>query len=737
MNSKTQLIQYFKQFPKTQLVGHFLKLLRYAFEQLPIKEDANNLLCAIHANSNSLYVQLNGIPILIHKVRDRKHYIELLCAQEDKEHLNNLQSFHPSKQKLGTTLIGMARFPLSNYILTNQAIIQRWFNMVKKVEQQSKKKNNNRSSNNPWVYRAAMDLFVHNDLLKEVDLKDKYLTIIPKAIHQLLEQKIVQGVQKAAIFWFTKAQETLQQFQSIELPLKSYEACIKDYQQFGGRYDAFVEAINAQKSYKELAFLLGQLITYIDEKAAAKQNWNKYSDKRCIARTGIRQNLWVQQLIQYKQAGNNLDAITTPTIKNALLYLIHPKEHTPILSVHHQRQIANHLLDTTYQPSNFTLQLISYFNKFDLSTTSFNNYTYLIKLLLYAPNVQELWKYTDEDIYYNELEHQQIAEPISGYKIASNTRFPLNQILYGPPGTGKTFESIRRAIAIVENKHWTVIQQMDANTIQKRMEAYLNLGQIVFTTFHQSMSYEDFVEGIKPTVLNGQVNYTIQDGLIKQLVNNALQEADKTFVLIIDELNRGNVANIFGELITLLEEDKRLQGFNSLQVQLPYSKKQFSLPPNLYLIATMNTTDRNIEQLDMALRRRFSFIEMLPDSILLSEDVEGINLQLLHKTINKRIAMLLDNNYLLGHAYFMTIGSFNELQEVFKTQIVPLLLEYFYGDLGKIGLILGKDFLITKKVAYNDFADFDYEGMDRAWDKPIYEIQNFPLPKSAYQKIYE
>lgn len=737
MNSKTQLIQYFRQFPNTQLVGHFLKLLRYAFEQLQTKEDASNLLCSIHNEQNALYVQLNNLPILIHKVRDRKHYIELLCLSKDQEHLPNAQNFQPSKQKVGKIRVGMARFQLSRPILTNQKIIQVWGQALQLLTQQPRKKTPHRRSNNLWVYRAAMDMFVYNELLKDVDNKDKYLTILPKAIQQLLQEEVeIIKVQQADNFWFQKAQEALKAFQAINLPLELYKRFLNDYQQFNGRYDHFIESIQEQETYADFALLLGKLVAYIDEKATAKQEWNDYSDKRCIAHTGIRQHLWIQQLVQYKQAGNSLEAISTIPIKNALLYLVHPEEHTPILSTKHQRQIANHLLDTTYQANLFTLQLVSYFNKFDLSATSFNNYTYLIKLLLYAPSIQNLWKYTDEDIYYDEITHQQITEPSNGYKIASNTKFPLNQILYGPPGTGKTFESIRRAIAIVENKSWTLVQQMDANTIQKRLDSYLSSGQVVFTTFHQAMSYEDFVEGIKPTVVNDQVHYHIQDGILKKLTNKALQEPDKTFVLIIDELNRGNVANIFGELITLLEEDKRLQMLNALKVQLPYSKTLFSLPPNLYLIATMNTTDRSVEQLDMALRRRFSFIEMLPDSILLSENVEAINLRLMHQKINERIEILLDNQYLIGHSYFMNIGSLNELQTLFKTQIIPLLLEYFYGDFGKIGLVLGKDFLNIKKVEYKRFADFDYEGLDRAWDKPVYAIKDFPLPKEAYQNIY-
>jgi 5-methylcytosine-specific restriction protein B len=196
------------------------------------------------------------------------------------------------------------------------------------------------------------------------------------------------------------------------------------------------------------------------------------------------------------------------------------------------------------------------------------------------------------------------------------------------------------------------------------------------------------------------------------------------------------VANIFGELITLLEKDKRLQAANALQVQLPYSKESFALPPNLYVLATMNSSDRSIEQLDLALRRRFAFLELMPQPALLAQNIEGIDLQAILQSINERIAILLDRQHLIGHAYLMQVYSLENLQHVFQTQLLPLLLEYFYGDLGKLGLVLGRDFLTTKAVHYERFADFDYEGLDRSWDRPLYELASFPLPKQAYINIY-
>lgn len=160
------------------------------------------------------------------------------------------------------------------------------------------------------------------------------------------------------------------------------------------------------------------------------------------------------------------------------------------------------------------------------------------------------------------------------------------------------------------------------------------------------------------------------------------------FVLIIDEINRGNISNIFGEAITLLEEDKRLNQANNVTVQLPYSREQFCLPPNLYIIGTMNTADRSIALVDMALRRRFVFEEMTANASLLSTNIDGINLQALLKRINDRLELLLDPNHTIGHAYFMGCTSVNDVSRVLVQKIIPLLQEYFYDDLSQIGIVL-------------------------------------------------
>lgn len=529
----------------------------------------------------------------------------------------------------------------------------------------------------------------------------------------------------------------------------------------------------------------------------------------------------------------------------------------------------------------------------------------------------------------------------------------LNQILYGPPGTGKTYHTVTKALEILRE---TNLQWDDREAVKERFDQRVSEGRIVFTTFHQSMSYEDFVEGIKPDInidedMDG-ITYYIEDGIFKQMsirakyayyleknsdlqnlgpedyfrilydefianfreklfkgeepieletknkliveviditergsiklkhkgghkdkvytvsrnrllqlfihfpVLNIISNIDKEFraviggsnataywsvlnkfkedydspqkkemlqksnielfdyseikktvekfyitrdildkglakpyVLIIDEINRGNISQIFGELITLIEADKRLGKNESLEVKLPYSKKQFGVPPNLYILGTMNTADRSVEALDTALRRRFSFEEIPPNPAILtpslmiwnllekydeyewekeiydkeadrvlnflvandiafvkarmiefwddfvrsdykkrqhfpSEWFSSRGLSTLLKTINTRIEKLLDSDHQIGHSYFMQVGKLGDLQEVLYKNVIPLLQEYFFGDYGKIGLVLGKGFIQKKEWDINSvsFADFDYEGAEGFNDREVFEI---------------
>lgn len=400
----------------------------------------------------------------------------------------------------------------------------------------------------------------------------------------------------------------------------------------------------------------------------------------------------------------------------------------------------------------------------------------------------------------------------------------LNQILYGPPGTGKTYNTINKAISIV-NPDFDLNKGREL--IKAEYDRLVEEGLITFTTFHQSMSYEDFIEGIKPITKNEDVIYEVIPGIFKKIckkandfdfyigqniegyeitnigselihlkkpnagtivpvprylieelfelvVNNSItindikdksaitkmqdttekyivngypnifarlvetkishQENNKNYVLIIDEINRGNVSQIFGELITLIEDDKRLGKDEALEVILPYSKEKFGVPSNLHIIGTMNTADRSVEALDTALRRRFSFEEMPPKPELIATEgklknsngeINGINLVELLKIINKRIEKLIDKDHQIGHSYFISVATLEDLKHAFQNKIIPLLQEYFFGDYGKIGLVLGKGFFEEPITENSDlFASFyDYDGSEFE-DRSIYHLKN-------------
>ncbi|HEG5194060.1 TPA: AAA family ATPase, partial [Campylobacter jejuni] len=422
-----------------------------------------------------------------------------------------------------------------------------------------------------------------------------------------------------------------------------------------------------------------------------------------------------------------------------------------------------------------------------------------------------------------------------------NKNLSLNQILYGPPGTGKTYHTIDKALEILGEN----LESRDEK--KAKFDEYVKNGQIVFTTFHQSYGYEEFVEGIKPSLNsdeNSQINYKVKDGIFKELCKKALENRDdiesfnfyindlkektkedannpekyfqlpntkysiqyrggKTFrikfddmsknhkdypvsidnieklyktsnideiynsayvkailnylksqglkdykekdekinlpyIIIIDEINRGNVSKIFGELITLIEPSKRLGNEEALELTLPYSGEKFGVPKNVYIIGTMNTADRSITSLDTALRRRFEFVEMMPNSDLLNnvficKDVENPNededylgddaktegyaeiLQNILISINKRIEFLLDREKTIGHAFFMSeavkfnknnwikpdeyeedwyVLSISKLKKVFQNKIIPLLQEYFYNDYALINAVLNDNGMI-------------------------------------------
>ena len=272
-----------------------------------------------------------------------------------------------------------------------------------------------------------------------------------------------------------------------------------------------------------------------------------------------------------------------------------------------------------------------------------------------------------------------------------------NLILYGPPGTGKTFSTAKEAVRLcgmqVPAERDDLMEKYKRLCVERRIE---------FVTFHQSMSYEDFVEGRQPVTdsdgdNSSSAGFRLETvpGIFRRIATKAGKNANKPFVLIIDEINRANISKVFGELITLLEPDKRLGKENELRVRLPYSSEEFGVPSNLHIVATMNTADRSIALLDTALRRRFRFKEMMPEAKLLKEtaakwdDADPLDLEKILNTLNERIEYLYDREHQIGHAYFMDCTSKDDLDAVMRDKVIPLLAEYFFEDWGKVAAVLG------------------------------------------------
>ncbi|MBP6582239.1 MAG: AAA family ATPase [Chromatiaceae bacterium] len=287
----------------------------------------------------------------------------------------------------------------------------------------------------------------------------------------------------------------------------------------------------------------------------------------------------------------------------------------------------------------------------------------------------------DQEEYYRnkaqELAQAPVVRDLAGVDgensvaTAVNPDVPINRIFYGPPGCGKTYR----------------LQQ-------ELMPKYRDVdgARYRFVTFHPSMSYEEFVEGLRPITdeTTKELRYEVKPGIFREVCELALNDPGQRYALFIDEINRANIAKVLGELITLIELDKRVcrDDGHGLSLVLPYSRDRFGVPANLDIYGTMNSADRSIALLDTALRRRFQFEEIGPDPDLLLKDVEGIDLAALLKTLNERIELLLDRDHRLGHAYFIGITTLADLDRVFAYHVLPLLAEYFHDDWSQIALVL-------------------------------------------------
>lgn len=220
-----------------------------------------------------------------------------------------------------------------------------------------------------------------------------------------------------------------------------------------------------------------------------------------------------------------------------------------------------------------------------------------------------------------------------------------------------------------------------------------------FVTFHQSFAYEDFIEGIRPSYdkKTNTIDYSPKAGVFKLICQEASKYPEKNYAVFIDEINRGNISEIFGELISLIEVNKRLGCADELSAVLPYSKETFVVPANLNIYGTMNSADKSIAAIDIALRRRFKFIPVLPEADVINSEldicgldatnIQGVNLLKLFTVLNARIELLLDANHMIGHSFFLKVKNAQDIADVIRERIIPLLEEYFFDDVQKIQYI--------------------------------------------------
>lgn len=366
----------------------------------------------------------------------------------------------------------------------------------------------------------------------------------------------------------------------------------------------------------------------------------------------------------------------------------------------------------------------------------------------------------------------------------------LKQSIWGSlqshsPDTSTTVNTSKRIAPAIFDKNedstwklldnWKELAPQMADEIEAIQGKDSNSGNLIkryeFVTFHQSYGYEEFIEGLRPeTNEEGQISYEVKPGVFKQICNKAKLDPANRYAIFIDEINRGNMSKIFGELITLIETDKRVQynaegkkidGDKGLELTLPYSGSSFGVPTNLDIIGTMNTADRSIALLDIALRRRFEFKELMPNSSVI-EGVDGdgtiengsINLKRLLDTINQRIKLLAGRELQIGHAFLCSVKNIKDLNECFANKIIPLLQEYFYGHWERIQLVLGDQdeqlkgelkkqsnevcFVLRETLDELAVLGIDHDDYETQYDYYVNpNLYSHSLSTLAYTKIYQ
>ena len=343
------------------------------------------------------------------------------------------------------------------------------------------------------------------------------------------------------------------------------------------------------------------------------------------------------------------------------------------------------------------------------------------------------------------VETFEMLEQLSGREETTTTeeetqktevKHPKNQILYGPPGTGKTYHAVNHALAIIDGARVHERRKGDL----ERFHELRKSGQIAMVTFHQNYAYEDFIEGIRPVLDDrvGSLTYELHDGIFKKIAKAAGPEEDKQFVLIIDEINRGNIAKIFGELITLIENSRRLGAVDETRVTLPYSEEVIRCSgqpiPNRH-----HEYGGPVDSIaGHGVATPIDFVEMMPDPNHkdISDNVEGVDCRKMIEAMNRRISALLDREHQIGHTYLMGVDTIEKLSGAFQNEIFPLLQEYFFDDWSKIGAILGGNGFVVEEKTGGLFPDNEQEVDDQVYDRLPDDDPGWTEPEQ-YRRIYE
>lgn len=504
----------------------------------------------------------------------------------------------------------------------------------------------------------------------------------------------VKQIIESEEFCFAKAVEKYNEYINFEVNELIINELINKTQVKPFSFAALLNQYDEESIEYKILLLIGELVSYIDKNAAMKNELNQYEDKRTIASASVYQNIWVKNLLSYK-LDNSLDNLPT-IIRNALKYIQNPSKELTVLKEEHRQAIAQTFFDGRYE------SIIDTMRNIGIRCNNTMNDGYLYAVILYQNDIRKIWDTTkseekvreqhDRTSYHekdksqgNELENhknQSTNENCEAEKytkedflkevfiseeqyetIISLLKRKRNIILQGAPGVGKTYAAKRLAYSLIGAK---------------------DKSKIKIVQFHQSYSYEDFIMGYKP---NG-TGFELKEGPFYKFCKEAAKNRGEDYFFIIDEINRGNISKIFGELLMLIESDKRDE-----EITLTYTDEPFCVPENLYIIGMMNTADRSLAIIDYALRRRFCFVELEPafETESFKEHLlsQGASEELVNRIILK-IGKLnseiekdvnLGKGFKIGHSYFCKYENTNNwYEEIIKYEIAPLIEEYWFDD---------------------------------------------------------